>query len=215
MTNVLSDVAIAYNQHLANLDEARQQFESDVTELNAIVAERLVDSVGAPIERLRKHRWRDLVDFSSQRASSWLAWSAATKVRLDLRSPDRANFKNGAAELYFEFKYDRDAERFRFSVRFENRNTVNERLDEVLAGYIGLHEDAYPEGSHIKSNTTILLRADLSTDIHLILAGHVDASLEAVRAMVDQVLPDDAYEQKSHELDEVDDVASEPDDELD
>lgn len=149
--------------------------------------------MGPPVGPLRKHRWRDLVDFSSRRASSWLAWSAATRIRLDLRAPDRSYFKQGAAELYFEFKYDRDVEAFRFIVRFENRNTVSERLDEVLAGCIDQHRDRYPNGVHVKANTTVLLKIDLTTETETNLPEHVDACLDAVKAMVDLVLPDTSY----------------------
>lgn len=217
MTKLFSEVSLAYNEHLANLDEARRQFEDDVRGLNNHVADRLAEIASKPAGGLNKTRWSRLSDSSRQREGSWLTWVAGSSLELDVRAPRKKNFRRGAGLLYFETAFDHTVDRYRFRARFENQNLADDGIDEAVIDYVTTRTDEFPNSDQIKSNTAILLRVELEEGLNDAVGGYVESTLRAICAGVDAVFPDELYrvggEIDPDEADVDDDAATSFDDE--
>ena len=88
-----SDVALAYNDHLASLDQARIKFEEDVDSLNELVHARLAERRAWSGEGIRKVRWAKPEPWSTSREGAWQNWISSTRIRLDVRPPNYKNFR--------------------------------------------------------------------------------------------------------------------------
>jgi hypothetical protein len=189
-----SEVSRAYNGHIANLNRSREVFESEVRAVNDLVLEHLADTKGRPPEGIQKLRWRAIEDRSKSRDVTWINFKTGASIRLDIRRPELARYKRGAAFLHFETVYDEDKAEFVFRCRLENQNTVHDEIDERVMGLIekrGL--DGFPGCKHIKRNTAIIFRQPLVDELLDELNHHIDTAVGLVETAVDEIFPDSEY----------------------
>ena len=187
-------VSLAFSEHVADLDRARHVFEEEVERFNGYVAQRLEERRGLPGEGVRKLRWGRVEDWSVVRDVAWLNWYAGTRIEVDIRPPGYKVFRRAAAYLYFEVRYSRDAECFRFRCRLENQNRVSADIDEETMAVVHRRgESEFPASEQIKTNTAVLFRKDLHESLFDELSQWIDRSLAVVAEAIDSVFPDARY----------------------
>jgi len=189
-----TEVSMTYNNHVVNLDRARQGFEEDTRRFNGLVLSHLADVCSREPDGIGKMRWRLPEDWSSAREVAWLNFVASARIRLDLRPPQYKNFKKHAAYLYFEIRFDPDMGRFVLRCRLENQNNVNAEIDETVDQLIrDERAAAFPGHDHIKSSTTILFKRDLGEELLDNINQYVDSALDVVAEAIDRIFPDADY----------------------
>ena len=108
--------------------------------------------------------------------------------------PKYKNFKCAAGYLYFETVFDHAAGQFTFQCRFENKNLVHPDLDEEVMKLVKEQGvEIFPDPIHIKSNTAVLYRRPLVSDLIDNLTQYVKDATTTVTDAVDQIFPDADY----------------------
>ena len=187
-----SEVAVAYNQSLANLNTARDIFEKELDQLIAGVLDHLETVIVRhnKDEQIKdKMRWADPEDQSRKKDGPWINYTAAASVALDIRPPTAKNFKKGAAYLTFECVFDANGgNKFVFRCRLDNQNSVFTELDEKVFELIKTKADGFPKAEHIKSDVTILFSRDLEDSLFADINQHIDSSLAVCQEAVDVLI---------------------------
>ncbi len=197
-----SEITLAYCSHVAALDRARRIFEEEARQLNRFVLAELTELVGRPLDSvIPKVRWSDPRDWwSTARDVAWLNYFAATQLSLDIRQPQYKNFKRAAGYLYFETVFDHTAGQFAFQCRFENKNLVHPDLDEEVMKLVKERGvEIFPDPTHIKSNTAVLFRRPLASDLFDNLTQYVNDATMTITAAVNQIFPDADYAAQGEE----------------
>lgn len=193
MSETFSELTLAFDRHLGDLDRARKVFVEEVGVFNEYVAQRLMESCGIHGDGVKKLRWGSVENWSVQREVTWLNWYVGTRIPVDIRPPGHQRFKCAAAFLYFEVRYSRTRQRFRFRCRLENENRVSTDLDEVVMDIVRRRRAEFPDSDQVKTNTAILFGRDIGESLLDELGHWVGLSLDAVAEAVDELFPDSAY----------------------
>lgn len=182
-----SEVFTAYNSCVAKLDEARQYFQAEITDLNKSVFEywdRVCKARTSEVgSSLSLYRWREPQDCSTQKEGAWLSFNSGTVISLDIKV--NQNFSRNAAQVCFETRFDRDSGRFMFQCYLENQNKASPDIDEKVIEIIRTKESgAFPHHDVIKNDTAILFKKELNDElipsIHQCLASAKEVCEEAV-----------------------------------
>jgi hypothetical protein len=190
----LSEVSLAYNKHVVNLDRARKVFEEEMQNLVDFAHKHLDDRRTWPQEGVRKVRWGKPQPTSSARSVPWLNWVAGTKVRMDIRPPNFKVFRKAAAFVYFEIVFVRDIGNFVFECRLENQNIIDTDLDEETFAVIQKHDSSeFPRAEHIKRDTTVIYRCDIEESLFDDINNCVNRGLDVICEAVNQIFPDSEY----------------------
>ncbi|MDZ4660755.1 MAG: hypothetical protein SGJ18_03970 [Pseudomonadota bacterium] len=192
-----SEVGVAYNTNIACLDEARQIFEKELNNLNAII----LDHLFAATKRLnqdeksnKKMRWQEPEDDSRDREGSWLNHAARVTLGIDVKIPGAKVFRKNSAYLYFETVYDKYvAKQFVFQCRFENQGLISDDFDEKVYELVKAKGSEFQSFEHIKTSTTILFRLKLTDALFDHLNHNIDIAMQACLDAANALFPDSAY----------------------
>jgi hypothetical protein len=189
-----SDVSQTYNTHVANLDRARLIFQREVEQLNEYASKHIEDRRSWPLEGVQKVRWGKPEHWSTARETTWLNWTSATRVRLDVRPPGYMRYKMAAAYVFFQTSYDQELAKFVFSCRLENQNAVSSDIDEEAIALIRAADiGRFPNAVHVKRNRAMLFRINLEDSLYDEINDWVDRGFELISATIDRMFPDAEY----------------------
>ncbi len=191
-----SEVSLAYNANILNLDEARGIFQKELNDLNSFIWDHLTEASRRTSDSsdVKKWRWANPEDWSTVKDGPWQNYITATYLPLDICPPGYNRFKRGVSTLYFEIRLDKEFGRFMFRARFENANIVDKNLDEKIIEI--LNRDKPEEClnmDQIKSNTAIIFRHELKDELFDNLHDYIDKALEICERAVDEMFPDHLY----------------------
>lgn len=190
-----SEITLVYNDHIGNLNRARQIFEEETRELNEIVLQHLNEVVSRPTDRAApKLRWSEPRDWSMSRDVTWINFMTGAQLSIDIRQPGYKIFRKAAGYVYFETVFHEPADSFVFQCRFENQNIVHADIDEqIIHRVTTVGEQDFPDFEHVKTNTAILFRRPLSSSLFDTINQIVDGSLRVIETSIDNIFPDDDY----------------------
>lgn len=187
-SNKFSDVSMAYSNNLYNLNEARNIFENECRILCDKIQTHCDEMKGNAKSLAHKFRWGNVNEYKTLKAGAWTSFVQAIHVGMDVRMPESRRFDNNIAHLWFDLSFDHELKRFSFKIRFENKFSKNDQLDEAIVR-IALKEH-FKEARSVKNSTAILATLELNDALFENISTLVANSMLVVQETIDLLYPD-------------------------